>query len=74
MPVPPEEIYREAADWRITWEDALYWTGILDDDGQVHQASSASEKAAMKRKADSLRAYSRIGNNDYLKEILKKLS
>ena len=73
MPVPPEEIYRDAADWRISWQDALQWTRVIDEEGHINQPVSESEKAEMKDKIDSLRNYSKTVNDAFLKEILQKL-
>ena len=73
MPVPPEHLYREAADWRITWEEALQWTRVIDEDGQVRKPVSASEKASMEAKIKTLKRYSKISKDDFLKDVLKKL-
>jgi len=73
MPVPPEHLYREAADWRITWKEALQWTRVIDEDGQIRKPVSDSEKASMEAKIKTLKTYSRISSNVFLKDLLKKL-
>jgi hypothetical protein len=73
MPIPTHSIYRDAADFRITWQEALRWTLIIDEDDKIITPASATELEMFKSKVSELRSYSRTVSDNFLKEIVKKL-
>jgi len=73
MPIPSETIYRDAADFRITWKEALEWTLIIDEQGDIQLPRSELDKQRFETKLDTLQRYSRITNNTYLRQVLNKI-
>ena len=73
MTISIHEIYRDAADRRITWQEALRMTIVIDDNGELKQPLTEHEKVAMKVKTDALRPYVRSVDDPYLNEIAKIL-
>lgn len=73
MPIPSNSIYRDAADFRITWQEALRWTMIIDEEDELITPASATEKELYKSKVSALRSYSRSVSDDFLQAVLEKL-
>ena len=48
MPIPSNSIYRDAADFRITWQEALRWTMIIDEEDEIITPASATEEELFK--------------------------
>ena len=73
MTISIHEIFRDAADRRISWQEALRMTIVIDENGQLNQPSSEHEKVALKQKTDALRPYARSLDDPFLNEIAKIL-
>lgn len=73
MPISIHEIYRDAADRRITWKEALQMTVVIDENGKVRKPGSESEKNLLEHKAEALRPYIKIANDPFLLDVAKIL-
>ena len=73
MPISIDEIYRDAADYRITWKEALMMTIVIDDKGQFLPPATDSDKVHMQEKAQALRPYVKNTDDPFLKSIAKIL-
>lgn len=73
MPISVDEIYRDAADYRITWEEALIMTIIIDDNGHFLPPASEADKARLEEKAQALRPYVMSADDPLLQSIAKIL-
>ncbi len=73
MPVSIHDVYRDAADRRITWEEALRMTIIIDENGNVRKPATDTEKQMFATKVDALRPYVKTLNDPYLLDIAKML-
>ena len=73
MPIPFDQIYRDAADSRISWEEALVGTLVIDDNGDLVAPANDKEKVILHRKAQALHHYSRSVEDNLLKDVIKKL-
>ena len=72
MPIPSETYYRDAADSRITWKEALRSTRVLDNKGRINFPQSEKEKQCFEEKVESLRFYSTITKDKFLNKILQR--
>lgn len=73
MPIPFDQIYRDAADYRITWHEALVGTMVIDSKGDVLLPSNEQQKYDLHRKAKALRHYSIAADNGLLKDVIKRI-
>lgn len=73
MPIPFELIYRDAADCRISWQEALFETLVIDHEGEVFVPNDHKQKILLKRKKMVLRNYSVTANDDLLKHFIRKI-
>ena len=73
MPISVEEIYRDAADYRITWKEALMMTIVIDDNGQFLPPASDADKTRLEEKAHALKPYIKSTDDPLLKSIAKIL-
>lgn len=73
MPISIDEIYRDAADYRITWEEALKMTIVIDDKGDFLPPTSDSDKVRLEQKAQALKPYIKSADDPLLQSIAKIL-
>ena len=73
MPLSVDQIFRDAADRRITWEEALQMTTLIDEDGHVRQPANAGERRSMDAKVNALRPYVKMLDDPFLLNIAKTL-
>jgi hypothetical protein len=73
MPIPFDQIYRDASDSRISWQEALEETLIIDDDGEVLLPGNEKQVNDLHNKFASLRHYSITAEDNLLDEVLNRL-
>ena len=71
MTISIHEIYRDAADRRISWQEALRMTVVIDDNGNIQQPATEHEKNILQQKVDALRPYAKSVDDPYLNKIVK---
>ena len=71
MPVSVDQIFRDAADRRITWEEALQMTVLIDENGKVRQPANDLEKRLLDAKVNALRPYVKMLDDPFLTKIAK---
>jgi len=73
MPISIDDIYRDAADYRITWEEALKMTIVIDDKGDFLAPTNDSDKVRLQKKAQALRPYIKSTDDPILQSLAKIL-
>lgn len=73
MPVSIDQIFRDAADRRITWQEALTMTVMIDEDGNLHEPNTDIEKHRLVQKVFVLRHFVKTDNDPTLQKYAKLL-
>lgn len=73
MPISTDAIFRDAADHRISWQEALASTVVIDDEGRIIQPTTPDEESRLQEKLHALLPYSKSSQDPLLNEIVRQL-